>query len=426
VAKKVLIIDESALFRNYLKEKLESHGVAAVVGVNGLDGLVKMRNEMPDLIVMDYYLSRKSSMEILKEKKANRNIMDIPVIMLAPKVDRGHVLEMAGMNVRKILSKPVKMEGLLEIISELIGQKIEVDRSPCIVEAHFNEDILFIEIARGLNAEKVELLGYKMVELLELYEVRVPRVLLMMASIELPEEHVPKLKRLFDVVMEYGQPNPRLIKVLTTNDRVKAFVQGSTDYNSISVFASLEDAMDELVGLKADSIAHDEVAQKKLLTSSKPKKEKGEEIQLRYDGESPAGEEEEDASRAPRGVFASEAQVAVVDDDFVIQELVKTVFSETHWKITTYNDGKDFLLDEPNRTFDLIFLDLMMPQFNGFQVLQYLKDKKRDVPVIVFSALSKKETIVKAVGFGVKSYLIKPLKPQQLMRKATEVLSTSF
>ncbi|ADK83213.1 response regulator [Sediminispirochaeta smaragdinae] len=423
MAKRVLLIDESTLFRNYLKEKLESHGVEVLVGVNGLDGWVKMRNELPDLVVMDYYLSRKGCIEILKEKKTNRNIEHIPVIMLAPKIDRGHVLELAGMNVKKIFSKPVKMEGLLETISLLIGQSIEMDKSPCVVEAHFNEDILFIEIARGLNAEKVELLGYKIVELLELYDVVVPKVLLMMSSVELPEDHIFKLKRLLDVIFQYAQPNPRLIKILTANDRIKSYVQGSTDYQDISVFSSLEDAMDELVGLKADSIAHDEVAQKKLLTSSKPKKEMDESIQLRYD----AGERiKDDEEREPRGVFASEATVAIVDDDFIIQELVKTVFSETNWNLKVYGDGKDFLLDEPNQNFDLVFLDLMMPKVNGFQVLEYLKTKKLDIPVIVFSALSKKETIVKAVGFGIKSYLIKPLKPEQLLKKATEVLSTSF
>jgi DNA-binding response OmpR family regulator len=418
MAKRVLIIDESTLFRNYLKEKLESYGVEVNIGVNGLDGLVKMRSEIPDLVIIDYYLSRKSSMEILKEKKANRNIADIPVIMMAPKIDRSHVLEMAGMNVKKIFSKPVKMDGLLDTISILIDQKIEMDKSPCIVEAHFNEDILFIEIARGLNAEKMELLGYKITELLELYEVQVPRVLLMLTGVEIPEEHMFKLKRLLDVVIHSAQPNVKMIKVLTAHTRIRSFIDGSSDYQGISVFSSLEDAMDELVGLKADSIAHDEVAQNKLLISSKPKKEKDESIQLRYDGE--------ETQTGPKGVFGSEAQVAIVDDDFVIQELLKTVFSETNWNLTTYNDGKDFLLEEPNKTFDLVFLDLMMPQVNGFQVLQYLKDKQSDVPVIVFSALSKKETIVKAVGFGIKSYLIKPLKPEQLLRKATEVLSTSF
>lgn len=427
MAKKVLIIDESTLFRNYLKAKLESHGVTVIIGINGLDGLVKMRNEMPDLVVMDYYLSRKSSMEILKEKKNNRNITAIPVIMLAPKIDRRHVLEMAGMNVKKILSKPVKMEGLLETVSELIGQKIEMDKSACIIEAHFNEDILFIEIARGLNAEKVELLGYKIVELLELYDVQVPKVLLMMTSLDLPEEHIQKLDRLFQVIMDYAQPNPRMIKVLTANDRIKSFLQGTTDYEMISVFSNLENAMDEIVGMKADTIAHDEVAQSKLLTSTKPKKEKDEAIQLRYDqDEGGASDGEGSEAQGPQGVFASEATVAVVDDDFVIQELVKTVFSETNWKLVTYNDGKDFLMDEPNREFDLLFLDLMMPQVNGFQVLQYLKSKNSEIPVIVFSALSKKETIVKAVGLGIKTYLIKPLKPEQLMKKAQELLSPAF
>ena len=75
---------------------------------------------------------------------------------------------------------------------------------------------------------------------------------------------------------------------------------------------------------------------------------------------------------------------------------------------------------------DLIILDLMMPEMNGFEVLQFLRSKKVEVPIIVFSALSHKETVVKAVGFGVHSYLIKPLKPEQVMQKAVEILGRNF
>ena len=118
--------------------------------------------------------------------------------------------------------------------------------------------------------------------------------------------------------------------------------------------------------------------------------------------------------------------VAVVDDDIVIQELIKTVFGETGWDIIVYENGKQFVEDLPNQSFSLIFLDLMMPEMNGFQVLQYVNEKGYDLPIIVFSALSRKETVVKAVSYGINSYLIKPLKPESLMKKAVEILRTNF
>ena len=419
--KKILVIDESPLFRKYLTQKLETYGFEMVQGANGLDGWVKMRNELPDLVIMDYYLSRKSSVELLEEKKNNRNTADIPVVMVSSKIDKSKVKELAGFNVAKIYSKPIKMEQFLEGLSSLLGVDISVDTTPCVIEAHFNEDILFIEIAQGLNIEKIEQLQYKIAELLELYQVRNPKILLMMSSLELPEEQLKKLSMLLDTVLDHAQPNGKLIKVLTTNEQVIRAVEKTKKYEHIQVHKSLDTAMDSLLGLKADQIAHDEVVSERLLKSSAPKKEKDEAIQMRFDSSEAQQEEGQRSS-----VFKSEANVAVVDDDLVIQELVKTVFSDTSWNLDTFNNGKEFISELNENHYDLLFLDLMMPEMNGFQVLEYLSKQGVELPVIVFSALSQKETVVKAVGFGIKTYLIKPLKPEQLLRKAAEVLSTSF
>ncbi len=427
--KKILVIDESPMFRNYLTDKLSSYGFEVVQGTNGLDGSVKMRNEMPDLIIMDYYLSRKSSVELLEEKRKNRNVADIPLLMVASKIDKRKVIELAGYKVNKIISKPLKMEQLLTTISEIMNVELEVDDTPCIIEAHFNEEILFIEIAQGLNNEKIEQLQYKISELLELYQVKNPKILIMMTSLEFPKSHHSKLIRLLDIITQHAQPNERFIKLLTGNQDVKEVLKKSGEYGSIAVYDSLDKAMDELLGLKADQIAHDEVVSEKLLKSTAPKKEKDEAIQLRFDGAGSAPQSEIDEGESKRksaAVFNSEAEVAIVDDDIVIQELVKTVFSETKWNLFTYENGKEFVLDKENHDFSLTFLDLMMPEMNGFQVLEYLSKEGDEMPVIVFSALSRKETVVKAVSYGIKSYLTKPLKPEQLLRKAAEVLSPAF
>ena len=83
--KKVLLIDESQLFRDYLGKKLEDQGLEVSMGVNGLDGALKLRSEHPDLLIMDYYLTRNSSLELLEKKKNDPNVSDVPVIMVSTK-----------------------------------------------------------------------------------------------------------------------------------------------------------------------------------------------------------------------------------------------------------------------------------------------------------------------------------------------------
>ena len=417
--KKILLIDESKLVRDYLTKKLEEHEFQVTQAQNGLDGSIKMRNEMPDLIVMDHYLSRKSSIEILKEKAENRNVQGIPVIIMGSQLDRTNLLKLAKFNVKKVFSKPIKMDSFIQTVSELLNVSIDFDSTPCIIEAHFNDDILFIEIAQGLNKEKIELLKYKITELLELYQVSVPKILIMMSNLELTKEDAGKLRFLLDTLIEYGNTKPKYIKVLTSSDFIKNFIAESGDYSEMGVADNLSEAMDDLLGLRPDQIAHDEVVSNKLLRATAPKKEGEESIQLRFDSEK-SGEE------APSSLLRGNIEVAVVDDDIVIQQLVETVFSETEWKLQIYENGKKFVEDLPNHNFSLVYLDLMMPEMNGFQVLEYLREKEIQVPVIVFSALSRKETVVKAVSYGIHSYLIKPLKPNELMNKAIEILNANF
>ncbi len=417
--KKVLIIGDSSLFRNYLGNKLDQYGIEVSLGLNGLDGFLKMRSEVPDLIIMDYMLSRKSSMEVLADKKGNKNTAPIPVIMIATKVDQRNVVEMASANVKKILSKPINMDGLLKTISEFVGVEIKVDATQCIIESHFNEDMLFIEVAQGLNAEKVELLKFKLIELLHLYDVSSPKILLMMTNIDFPENARPKLRRLIEVIQETAQSNPRMIQILTSTSEIINYL-AATDYGNIPVADNLPEAMDNLLGIKPDDFAHDGVVHDKLLTSSAQVKEGVETVQMGYTGE--VSEEQE----SENSIFQSKAVIAIVDDDMIIRELIKTVFSETAWDLRTFENGKEFLIAEKTSKFDLIFLDLMMPEVTGFQVLEYLKKQNKKLPVVVLSALSQKETITKAIGLGIKSYMTKPLNPEGLQKKAVEILSSTF
>ena len=418
--KKILVIDESSLFRDFLRRKLETFGLEVVVAVNGLDGITKLRNEAPDLAIMDYYLSRTSAVELLRQKKDDPNAAHIPVIMTASKIDRSTILEVAKYNVRKFFNKPVKIDALLRTVSEFLNVPIEFDNTPCIIEAHFNDEILFIEIAQGLNQEKIDLLPYKIRELLDLYQVKSPKLLIMMSSVDIGPNDSLKLSSLLSGIMEASEARPRNVRILTNSDFVRKYVAGQNGLEGVEVTSTLEDAMDALLGRKAGTYrdAQTNVVNEEFLQARSPRSGKEESFQMRF--------EEERADTFDLSELDEGITISIVDDDYVIQELIRTAFSDTKFAVKAYDNGYDFMHSEEALKSDLVFLDLMMPEMDGFQVLNELKNKEHVPPIIVLSALSKRETVVEALKYGVKSYMIKPLKPEWILKKAAEVLKVSF
>jgi DNA-binding response OmpR family regulator len=152
--KNLLIVDESDLFREYLKDRLGAAGLGVETAINGLDGAVKLRNSMPDLVLLDYNLTRRSCKEVLEEKNRNPNTQGIPVILTAQKIDKNRLLELVPFNIRKVMMKPLKIDALFAALSEILGLKLEIETTPCVIEAHVNDNIVFVEIAKGLNREK--------------------------------------------------------------------------------------------------------------------------------------------------------------------------------------------------------------------------------------------------------------------------------
>ena len=418
--KKILVVDESQLFRDFLKQKLEEYGLEVIVGVNGLDGAVKLRQSVPDLVIMDYYLSRNSSIELLEKKKNDPNTAGTPVIMCSTRIDRERLLQVAKYGVKKFIMKPIKVDSLLRTLSELLGVNLDFDSTPCIIEAHFNDEILLIEVSEGLNKAKIELLKYKIAELMDLYEVESLRVLLIMPHVRISQDDSMKLGMLLNTVLESANAKPRFVKILTNNAYVKGFVAARDNYREIEVTNSIERAMDGLLGKKTGSYmdGDQKIVQEDFLKTAAPKKQAGESFDMTFEGEKTVEQGLEE--------IEEQVSVAVVDDDVVIQELIDTAFTDAGFRISTFTNGKEFVQSGEIESFDLVFLDLMMPEMNGFQVLEELKRRDLKLPVIVLSALSKKETVVETLKYGVSSYIIKPLKPEWILKKATEVLRTNF
>ena len=416
--KKILVIDDSSLFRTFMKTQLEEYGFEVIEGINGLDGLTKMRNQLPDLIIMEYYLSRKSSLDLLKAKKMNPNTVSIPVIVACNDVNRAKIVSVANYNVKKFLSKPIKIDLLLESVSEMLNVQIAVDNTPCLLDAHLNDKILFIEIAKGFNREKISLLKYKIAELLKLHKITSPRILILMTDISYRDEDRTKLETLMQSVSDIVETHD-YIKILTVSDRVKEVIAGNLYFRDINVVTSLEKAIDGLLGKKGlESMTSEQNNVHESLLSSTVDDSATSTVHLNFQEEKGLGINLDNSSKKYR--------IAAVDDDIIVQALIKKTFSTFEWPVDTFDDGRDFINDLKNDVYDLIFLDLMMPDVNGFAVLQFIKDNGIHTPVIVLSALTRKESVIKAMDFGIKSYMVKPLKPNGLIIKTKEILNTMF
>lgn len=109
-------------------------------------------------------------------------------------------------------------------------------------------------------------------------------------------------------------------------------------------------------------------------------------------------------------------KILVVDNDFEILKLMRTILEMKNYDVTTYQgitlplNSKDF------QGFDLILLDVMMPDIDGLQVCRQIRDKV-SAPIIFVSAKDEEDDIVTGLNLGGDDYITKPFSVKQLVAK---------
>ena len=412
--KQVLLIDDSNVFRDYLKDKLDAKHVSVTIGVGPLDSMSKMRTLLPDLAILDFGTNRKNVFDLLEQKKVDPNAKDIPTIVLAQHMDKHDLSLLASYGIKKIIPKPLKIDQLFGAITEAIHVDFDIDETPCILEARVNDNIIFIEIAQGLNREKIELLKYKIRELIALYNLVSPKILIMMTDLSLSFVDGPNLELLMESVMADQNVRNKNIKILTLDGFVKDFIDGSKAYADIQIVTDLSKAIDSLLKDVGED-KPDVISERILTVHGNPAIAGDSALEMRFKSEL------ESLKSAERDI-----RIAVVDDDVVIRGVLEKTFQTINAKVNQYETGDVFVADVTGKTFDIIFLDLIMPGLNGYDVLRKLKEMGIQTPVIVLSAVSQREAVLKVLQAGVQSYMIKPLKPEALLKKTIEVLQATI
>jgi len=124
------------------------------------------------------------------------------------------------------------------------------------------------------------------------------------------------------------------------------------------------------------------------------------------------------------------ANILIVDDDPDIQEAVKIILETQPYKLTFASNGEECLGQVKKSTPDLILLDLLMPQKDGFEVIKELRayHSYPRIPILILTAVRKEAgdrryELETGLSMDVDDYVEKPIQPNDLIHRVEKILA---
>ena len=114
--------------------------------------------------------------------------------------------------------------------------------------------------------------------------------------------------------------------------------------------------------------------------------------------------------------------VLVVDDDPGICTYLKDILSRKHYKIVTADCGREAIKSVNRTAFDLVLLDLSLPDMEGYKVMDHIKQKSPESIVIIITGFASIESAIKALRKGAYDYIRKPFEQQELLKTTENAL----
>jgi len=104
----------------------------------------------------------------------------------------------------------------------------------------------------------------------------------------------------------------------------------------------------------------------------------------------------------------NEKILLVEDEEYLLKSLEVFLRNETKYEIFSASNGKEAIEIINSKEIDLILTDLKMPEIGGIELMEYVKNKSADIPVIAMTAFASLNSAIEALRLGVYDYLIKP------------------
>lgn len=112
-------------------------------------------------------------------------------------------------------------------------------------------------------------------------------------------------------------------------------------------------------------------------------------------------------------------RVLLAEDEHLYQRIIEQYIHEFNIQLTIVNDGKACLDKVDRQQYDVILMDIIMPEFNGLEVARAIRNKGIQTPIIAVTSNIWKEDEIKSIKSGMNDFLPKPFNAQKLAQKIT-------
>ena len=117
--------------------------------------------------------------------------------------------------------------------------------------------------------------------------------------------------------------------------------------------------------------------------------------------------------------------ILVCEDDFAIKTMISTKLKQENYSVYTVQNGQEALNLMEKQQIDFVISDIMMPEMDGYEFVQTLRETKHTLPILMITAKSQLESLEAAFKLGVDDYMVKPLRLEELVLRVKALLRRS-
>lgn len=383
--KRLLIIEDDVNFSEILKDYAVEHGFDPSVAYNGKEGLETAIQTQPDAIILDIMLPIMDGWEVLKKLKNDDKTKDIPVHMMSAAslhkdepINKGAIgflrkpvtedsLENAFKTIKSLISTPLKRVLIIEdhtLQSDFI--KSSLNERNTMVDQAFNADEAMEILAAKKSYDCIILdinlpdkSGLELLDDIKAIDTYQHTPIIINTAMELSQESTERILRHTQaMVLKSGKSNTRLI------DEVNLF---------LNRLKSNKGAQKIPTHTKGEVIMEKALAGKKVL---------------------------------------------IADDDMRNVFALSTAFEAYNMQIEIANNGREALqLLDKYPDFDLVLMDIMMPEMDGFEAIEKIRENKKfaQLPIIAVTAKAMKGDRERTIQIGANDYISKPIDLDKLI-----------
>ncbi len=396
----ILVIDDDSEVRYTIGQYLISKGYDVAYAEDGEKGIDMAKNIQPFAITLDVMMPNKDGWMVLKELKQNSLTKDIPVILLSIMGDKNLGY---GLGAYEYFVKPITPDVLLSAFSKLESLAKKKIEKIVIVD---DDEMEFEKFRNAFKDEKIR------IDYIKDSEIAFSKILETQPDLIILDLLMPNVD---GITLSYKLKSNRETKHIPI---IISTAKDLTDEEKNSLNNIVEQITVKSKGHPLDvlKVVRDRI---KMLEVNLPNEQK----QIQDTSKDNALEEEADFKEEDKNNYQGE--VLIVDDDpdtlFTISEIVKAC----NCKTVLAKNGLECLRALELKLPDLILLDIMMPEMDGFQTISRIRQNEKWMHIPVFAVTAKamledKEVILR---HGFDDYIPKPVNSGVMAFKIEKLLS---